>query len=205
MAMKIQVAVLGVLLAACSKPSEPATTTASTPTATPTPTANTTATATAAANPSVTATTAPAGDLAWDVPAKWTTAASASTMRKATYKIAKTAGDSDDPEMSVMQAGGGLDANIDRWAGQFGGTKDVKRTKVKIGNFDVTVVEIKGTFAGSGMPGAPASGPKDHWALLVAIVEGVEPPYFFKLTGPEKSVAAARPDFDKLVSSLHAK
>jgi hypothetical protein len=200
--MKIQVAVLALLLAACSKPGEPATTTASpTPTtsATSTSTPNATATATATARPTA------AGDLAWDVPAKWQTAASPSTMRKATYKIAKTAGDADDPEMSVMQAGGGLEANIDRWAGQFGGTKDVKRSKVKIGNFDVTVVEIKGTFAGSGMPGAPAAGPKDHWALLGAIVEGVDPPYFFKLTGPDKSVAAARPDFDKLVGSLRAK
>jgi hypothetical protein len=197
--MKIQVAVLGVLLCACSKPSEPATTTASTPTATPT------ATATATATPTPTPTPTAAGDLAWDVPAKWTTAPNASTMRKATYKIGKTAGDADDPEMSVMQAGGGLDANIDRWAGQFGGTKDVKRTKVKAGSFDVTVVEIKGTFAGSGMPGAPAAGPKEHWALLGAIVEGVDPPYFFKMTGPEKSVAAARPDFDKLVASLRAK
>ncbi len=197
--MKIQAAVLGLLLAACSKPAEPATTTANT-TATATATATTTATATA-----TTTTTATAADLAWDVPAKWQTAASTSAMRKATYKIAKAAGDADDPEMSVMQAGGGLDANIERWAGQFGGTKDVKRSTTKVGNFNVTVVEMKGTFAGSGMPGAPAAGPKEHWSLLGAIVEGVEPPYFFKMTGPDKSVAAARPDFDKLVGSLRAK
>ena len=126
-------------------------------------------------------------------------------MRKATYKIPKVAGDSDDPEVSVTQAGGGIDANIERWAGQFGGTKDVKRATQKVGPFNVTIVEMKGTFAGSGMPGAPAAGPKEHWALLGAIVEGVDPPYFFKMTGPEKSVAAARADFDKLVGSLRAK
>ncbi len=126
-------------------------------------------------------------------------------MRKATYKAAKVAGDPEDVEVSVMQAGGGLDANIERWAGQLGGTKDVKRATSKVGGFDVTIVEMKGTFAGSGMPGAPAAGPKDHWALTGVIVQGVEPPYFFKMTGPEKSVAAARPDLDKLVASLRAK
>jgi hypothetical protein len=31
------------------------------------------------------------------------------------------------------------------------------------------------------------------------------PPTFFKLTGPERTVMAAQPDFDKLVASLHSK
>ena len=127
-------------------------------------------------------------------------------MRKATYKIAKAAGDPEDAEMSVSQVGGGLDANIDRWVGQFKGSKDtMKRTTQKVGAFNVTVVELKGTFGGGGMPGQPAAGAKDHWALLAAIVEGVDPPYFFKMTGPEKTVAASRPEFDKLIGSFHAK
>ena len=38
-----------------------------------------------------------------------------------------------------------------------------------------------------------------------AVVETPVGPYFFKLTGPEKTVTAARADFDKLVASFRAK
>jgi hypothetical protein len=127
-------------------------------------------------------------------------------MRKATYKIPKAAGDPEDAELTVTQVGGTIDANIERWVGQFGGAKDsLKRTREKVGTFDVTVVELAGKFAGSGMPGAPPAAPKDNWALLGAIVEPLDPPYFFKMTGPKKTVAAARADFDRLVKSLRAK
>ena len=41
--------------------------------------------------------------------------------------------------------------------------------------------------------------------VLAAIVEVGQAPYFFKVTGPEKSVVAARADFDKLVGSIRQK
>ena len=41
--------------------------------------------------------------------------------------------------------------------------------------------------------------------LLGAVIDAGERQYFFKLTGPEKTVTAARKDFDALVSSARAK
>jgi len=64
----------------------------------------------------------------------------------------------------------------------------------------VTVVRAEGTYA-SGMPGGPTT-PKPGWALLGAIAEGPSGAVFFKLTGPKKGVAAARPAFEALVASL---
>ena len=46
--------------------------------------------------------------------------------------------------------------------------------------------------------------PKTGWALLGAIVE-TQTPTFFKMTGPEKTVLAARGDFDKFVDGFKAK
>jgi hypothetical protein len=162
-----------------------------------------------AASSAPAATPAPGGavtDIAWDAPSGWQSVPSASAMRKASYRIPKAAGDAEDAEMSVTQVGGGLDANIDRWVTQFGGSRDsLKRTQRTVGPLKVTIVELEGKFSGGGMPGAPSTGPKEGWALLGAIVESVDPPYFFKLTGPKKTVQAARPAFDKLVSSMHAK
>ncbi len=63
--------------------------------------------------------TAPTGpaDVAYDAPPSWT-AGAASPMRKATYVIPRAAGDAEDGELSVSQAGGTVDQNVARWAQQ---------------------------------------------------------------------------------------
>ncbi|WP_437331045.1 hypothetical protein [Sorangium sp. So ce381] len=194
------------LAAACSKTPEPTATSAPEPPATSTPAAP--AEATPAPKPAPAGGQQAGGELAWDAPASFESAPNPNSMRKATYKIKRAAGDTEDAELSVSQAGGSVDANITRWAGQFSQKSDdsPKRTDLKAGDLKVTVVEVKGTFAGSGMPGMPASDPKPNYALLGAIAEtpsgGL---WFFKMTGPEKTVTGARADFDKLVNSLRLK
>lgn len=142
-------------------------------------------------------------EVAWDAPPAWQSMPNPNPMRKATYKIPRAEGDSEDAELTVSAAAGGVDANVKRWAGQFGDAK-AETEKRKVGDLDVTVVQIKGTFAAGGMMGAPSS-PKEKQMLLGAIVDVGDRQHFFKMTGPEKTVTAARPDFEKLVSSLRAK
>jgi hypothetical protein len=146
-----------------------------------------------------------ATDVTWDPPASWTKADKPGPMRKATYTVPRAPGDAEDGELSVSQAGGTVDQNVARWAGQLERRpEDAKRISRTVNGLRVTVVEIHGDYAGMTMPGAPASTKKPGWALLGAIVE-TSPPTFFKLTGPDKTLMLARPDFDKLVESLHAK
>jgi len=202
------IAALAAPAAACSKTPEPAPSPApdrASPTgAAPAPMAPTTG----AAAPARPKEGAGPSEVAWDVPAGWATAPNPSSMRKATYKIKRADGDPEDGELSVSQAGGSLQANIDRWAGQFEQKPgaESKRTERKVGDLKVTVVEVEGTF-NAGMPGMPGGAAKPGWALLGAIVElpGGASPWFFKLTGPQKTLAAAKGDFDKLVSSLRPK
>jgi hypothetical protein len=146
-------------------------------------------------------------DVAYDVPEGWQKDEKPNPMRKATFRITRAAGDPEDAEMSVTQFGGTVDQNVKRWFGQFEGAKEDanSRRQQKVGDLDVTIVEIHGTFNGSGMPGAPAAGPKPSWALLGAVVETQGSLTFFKMTGPDKTVTAAKPAFDKLISSLRAK
>src|SRR6185436_19494005 len=121
------------------------------------------------------------------------------------YKIPKAAGDAEDGELSVSQAGGTVEMNVKRWEAQFEDRRgETRRDPRTVGDLQVTVVEVHGKFTGSGMPGAPPGPPKADYALLGAIVE-TRPPHFFKLTGPEKTVAAAKADFDKMVQSFRAK
>ncbi|MDF2697872.1 MAG: hypothetical protein K0S65_6255 [Labilithrix sp.] len=143
-------------------------------------------------------------DIGWEAPAAWQSVPNANTMRKATYKIPKAAGDAEDAELTVSAAAGGVDANIKRWAGQFGSVEP-KTERRKPNGLDVTVVEIKGTFAsGGGMMGGPTT-PKEKFMLLGAVVDGGDRQHFFKMTGPEKTVTAAKKDFDAFVSSFRAK
>lgn len=145
-------------------------------------------------------------DIGWDAPAAWQKVENPSPMRKATYKIPKASGDAEDAELSISQAGGSVEMNVQRWAGQFGAKGDaVKRTPRTVNGLNVTIVEIHGSFAG-GMPGGPAGEPKPGYALLGAIVEtGPASGWFFKATGPDKTIEAAKADFDKMVDSFRAK
>ena len=150
---------------------------------------------------------APAGsgakEVVWTAPASWSQLPNASAMRKATLKIPRAAGDADDGELSVIAASGGVDANVQRWAGQFGGAKPTSESRTPNG-LKVTVVSMKGTFSG-GMPGMGAGGPKENYMLLGAIVDLGEEQWFFKATGPEKTMTAAKKDFDAFVASLRTK
>ncbi len=144
-----------------------------------------------------------AADVTWEAPKGWASVPSPSAMRKATYRIPKASGDAEDAELTVTSAGGSVQANVDRWAAQFGGATP-KTVDRNVNGLEVTVVELKGTFAGGG-PMMGGSGPKEKFMLLGAIVKGNETAHFFKLTGPEKTVTAARADFDALVGSLRPK
>jgi hypothetical protein len=149
---------------------------------------------------------APSGgkEVGWTAPATWSVVPNASTMRKATLKIPRTGGDTDDGELSVIAASGGVEQNVQRWAGQFGGAKPTSEERTPNG-LKVTVVSMKGTFSG-GMPGmGNAGGPKANYMLLGAIVDLGEEQWFFKATGPEKTMTAAKKDFDAFVGSLKAK
>jgi hypothetical protein len=149
---------------------------------------------------------APAGpdDLAYDVPATWVSAPNPSPMRKATFKIPKAGGETEDAELAVSSAGGGVEPNIKRWEQQFGDAK-AKTEPRNPNGLKVTMVEIKGNVAAGGMMGMPATAAKEHQMLLGAVVDSGDRQHFFKMVGGEKTVTAAKKDFDKFVASLRAK
>jgi hypothetical protein len=139
--------------------------------------------------------------LEWKAPARWQLVPNPSTMRLATYRVPRVPGDAADAELSITRAGGSADANADRWIHQFdeAGQKTAKRTMRAVGLAEVAMVEAQGTYSGGmGQEGSSQPG----WALVGAIASTPGMPYFFKLTGPEKSVRAARREFDALIDSL---
>lgn len=132
-------------------------------------------------------------------------------MRKATYQIPHAAKDKEDAELGIFYFGAGqggtVDANVERWVKQFADLppSKVKRADRSANGLVQHTVEIdSGTFnANSMMQGQ--SKPKENFALLGAIIEAPSGEYFFKLTGPADTVAAARADFYKFLDSVQPK
>lgn len=125
-------------------------------------------------------------------------------MRAATYIIPAAKGDSEGAECTVfINLGGGVQANITRWIGQFDKTDGAPNQKSEtINGLPVTTVDVSGTFKGGGQMMGQPSVSKLGYRLLGAIVEGPEGDIFFKLTGPAKTVAAAQAEFQAMLKSL---
>jgi hypothetical protein len=127
-------------------------------------------------------------------------------MRKASYRIAPAPGNDDAAELAVFQfpgQAGGIEANIERWVGQFSERKPEKVQPVRrsVNGLTQHIVEIeRGTYS-SGMPGGPTT-PKAGWAMIAAIVESTDGNWFFKLTGPQKTVESARVEMMKLLEGV---
>ena len=139
--------------------------------------------------------------LEWKAPARWQVAPNPSSMRLATYRVPRAAGDAEDAELAISQAGGSVEANAVRWIGQFdaAGQKTAKRSTLKVGALEIAIVEAQGNYS-DGMGAEPRSG--SDRALLGAIVSTRGMPHFFKLTGPARSVLAARTEFNAMIASL---
>jgi hypothetical protein len=115
--------------------------------------------------------------------------------------------------MTVMGAGGSVQANVDRWYGQFTqpdgkATKDKAATKtLKLAGCQVTIVDISGTYKDA--PAGPFAGGKavdrPDYRMLAAIVETPgKGNYFLKFYGPGKTVAAHADGFRAMVEGLVA-
>jgi len=146
--------------------------------------------------------------LDWTAPGGWK-AGPERPMRAATYLVPPASGDTDGAECAIfLNIGGGVQANIDRWIGQFSqpdGSPSAGRAKQRretINGLGVSFVELNGTFNSGGMGMGGPTTPRPGYRLLGAIVESTNGEVFFKLTGPEKTVNAAAKDFQSLIRSI---
>src|SRR5262245_23450750 len=155
---------------------------------------------------------APSGAvISWPTPAGWKQETPTSRMRYAQFRIPGLDGDPEDAECAVFYFGPGQGGspkdNASRWISQFAqpdGSSSESRAKTELKTVNgkqVMFVEVGGTYQPStmGMPGGEA---KKDYALLGAIVSGPDAPWFFKLTGPRRTVDANRDAFTGMIASI---
>ena len=136
------------------------------------------------------------GSLEFPKPAAWKWVKPTAMFRTLQYAVPGGA----ELIVSVFPAGdgGAIDANIERWANQFGGASSVKaRSERVVGDVRVARVDFEGEFKGMGMAQA-----RPGMAQLGAIVQGPTQSVFVRVLGAKAAVEAARADFDTLIAGV---
>ncbi|MCH8334062.1 hypothetical protein IIC65_09020 [Candidatus Sumerlaeota bacterium] len=146
------------------------------------------------------------------VPDAWEIELPSSTMRLAQLRIPASEGDAPSgAEVTVTQAGGGVEANLNRWYGQMRqpdgrpSSMVAKVEKLSAGSMAVTFVDIPGTFAPGAMPGRPALSPQSNWRMLGAIIEAPGGLLFVKATGPDRTMRDNLEKMKRFVISIRMK
>jgi hypothetical protein len=156
---------------------------------------------------------APLGDrvnlpgFSFQPPASWKSEPPSSGMRQAQYRVEPAAGDADPGECALFHfpgSGGPVQANIDRWIGQFqqpDGSNSADHASVEhftSGELNITFVQVTGTYMGGmGGPGEPKPG----YGMAAGVVEMPQGPWFVKCTGPAATMEAAAPGVKSLLKS----
>ncbi|MEJ7731360.1 MAG: hypothetical protein WKG00_19360 [Polyangiaceae bacterium] len=191
-ARRVAPALLGLLLAACSKsPSEPE-------------------------PPAAASAHEPAfAPLVWDAPPTWTLLPGAKAPKKATYKVPATGGDKEDAEVNVVFFGTGAEGDPERrfkeMFGQFDGDvgATARRESFEVHGWRVETVDAAGTFK---MNLTPEVGPKkrspvqmvkkDHRLQAAVVRTPDRGNWFFRMTGPDATVQAATGSFRAMIDSV---
>jgi hypothetical protein len=144
------------------------------------------------------------------VPQGWKYVKPKSTMRVAELIAPRSAGDNADGSVVVFYfagGAGGFEQNVARWAGQLAGpdgaplTRDKATTReMAVGSLTARIFEADGNYTETSMTGevkARIAGAK----MVVAMIEANDGGYFFKFTGPAKTVTDLKPAFEELLKS----
>jgi hypothetical protein len=132
-------------------------------------------------------------------------------MRVAQFALPRAAGDGQDGELVVYYfggSGGTVEANIERWLGQMQqpdgrpSSAVAKRDKRSVNGLTVTLVDVSGTYVAEMAPGSPQRHNSPNFRLRAAVVETAKGPYFIKLTGPAKTIAAHEKAFEQFLLSV---
>ncbi len=141
----------------------------------------------------------------------WKSVPPRSRMLDAELKIPKVEGDEVDGRLTIMGAGGSIEANIVRWQGQFtqpDGGDTAGKTKQKAMEIDgqkVNFVDITGTFmdaVGGPFSGKPKVERKNYRMLAAIIQTEANGNYFVKFYGPKATIDKNEKYFKKMLESL---
>jgi gluconolactonase len=142
-------------------------------------------------------------DLQLTVPESWEQEKPESRFRVGQFQIPPVDGDKEPAELVIFWfegGGGGIDPNLKRWIGEVspeGRKMKLSKGKSKQGTYYLS--DLTGTYnkrVGPPVAGKTKAMPGSRVLGVILEVTDTDP-YFFKLSGPEKTVTAAEKAFKK--------
>lgn len=147
------------------------------------------------------------GKVTFTAPEGWVKKQPRSNIVEAEFEIPAAKGDETPGRMTAMGAGGSVESNIERWAGQFASEGEEAKPKVEkltIDGNEVHVVDLSGTYKDT--PGGPFAGGKTvlrkDYRMLGAICVTKAGNYFLKAYGPKATMSENEKAFRSLVESM---
>ena len=147
------------------------------------------------------------GALQLDVPASWQPKQPAVNLIEHEFVVPPAEGDTASGRVTTMQAGGSIQANVDRWKGQFklAGDQAAKTDTLEVNELKIHRVDLRGTFLDRPRPFGPGT-PRENYRMLGAVVETkANGLYFIKFYGPAKTVDQEEKHFDEMLHSIKTK
>ena len=151
------------------------------------------------------------GSLQFEAPLEWVQIDTSSPLRVAQFGLPRAPGDSEDAELVVFYfggEGGAVEANLERWTNQMlqpdgrSSSDVVTTTSFDVAGMSVTVLDVPGIYSAEVQPGSGMRYYKRGFRLKAAVVETSAGPYFFKLTGPGRTVSEWESGFNALLATM---
>jgi hypothetical protein len=149
--------------------------------------------------------------LQYDAPDGWVERHPESPMRVIEFQLPRVPGDAEDAELVVFYfggSGGSVETNLDRWIGQMEQPDGRSSFEVastigfEANGLAVTVLDVAGTYVAPVSSASDTRFNKPRFRLLAAVVETSVGPYFFKLTGPNRTIARWDQPFGAFLRSV---
>ncbi len=146
-------------------------------------------------------------------PADWTEQPSTSSMRLKQFALPGNGG-KDAAELTIYffgkGSGGSAEANIKRWREMFTPAEGKKADehgkvdKFKVGDVDITYLDVDGTYLTKVPPFAPNAKTvaKPGHRMLAVVFECKNGPYFIRLVGPSATVEKHKKNFDEWLKAF---
>jgi hypothetical protein len=156
------------------------------------------------------------GKILLTAPASWVRKTPRVRFIEHEFAVPASKGDTEDGRVTVMGAGGSVEANVDRWIAQFkqaDGSETKNQVpeadrKQKIAGMEVHMIDLSGTYHDMPAPFDPTSkaADRENYRMLAAII--VAPKlgnYFIKFYGPKQTVADHAEEFHKMIAGVQVK
>jgi hypothetical protein len=135
-------------------------------------------------------------------PPGWETRPPGSALIAAEFSLPRADGDDTDGRLTISTAGGTVEANIDRWKGQFDPQpQEASQEEIDVAGKKVTIVDLSGDFNDQRGPFAPAVK-RPGYRMIAAVIPADGQLHFVKATGPQNTIAKHSDAIQQFIRSV---